>query len=142
MNFSFFLFRWVVNVEVKSVREFLSNSFYFSTKSTQARQEESFILFLIFFNRLKLFMRRWWKFQMCCLTYSLTSRNLSPSLATHRPRLLITEPLKVIGCCSPDWNHEPFHCEGKTQFVADAEMNKEKIYINFLEARMKSFFWL
>lgn len=37
-----------------------------------------------------------------CLTYSLTSKYLSPSLATHRPRLLMVEPLKVIGCCSPD----------------------------------------
>jgi hypothetical protein len=35
------------------------------------------------------------------------------------------EPLNVMGCCSPDWNHEPFHCEGKTQFVA-AEKRKRK----------------
>lgn len=60
-----------------------------------------------------------------CLTYSLTSKYLSPSLATHLPRLLIVEPLKVIGCCSPDWNHEPFHCWGKTQFV-DAVMKENR----------------
>lgn len=63
------------------------------------------------------------------ITYSLTSRNLSPSLAIHLPRLLIAEPLNVINCCSPDWNHEPFHCEGKTQFV-DAEKNHKKVKIN------------
>lgn len=95
----------------------------------------------------KLFMRRWWikkskkknKLRMCCLTYSLTSRNLSPSLATHRPRLLITEPLKVIGCCSPDWNQDPFHCEGKTQFVVDAEMKRRRKTLIFFYHEKKFF---
>ena len=56
----------------------------------------------------------------------MTRRNLSPSLATHLPRLLIVEPLNVIGWGSPDWNHEPFHCEGKTQEFVDAAKRERK----------------
>lgn len=93
------------------------------------------------FNK-KVFLKKSLGFQVFLITYSLTRRNLSPSLATHRPRELIAEPLNVISCCSPDWNHDPFHCEGKTQFV-DAENIQRKgknFNINFCLSRIAKTF--
>lgn len=65
-----------------------------------------------------------------------TIRNLSPSLAIHRPRLLIVEPSISIVWGTPDINHEPSHCGLKTQFEEAAKIiirkqNKYKIHINY-----------
>ena len=52
-------------------------------------------------------------------------RNLSPSLATQLPRLLIVDPCISIVWGTPDWNHEPSHCCGNTQFE-DARKIEDK----------------
>lgn len=56
-----------------------------------------------------------------------TIRNLSPSLAIQRPRLLIVEPSMSIVWGTPDINHEPSHCGLKTQFEEAVKIINKKI---------------
>jgi hypothetical protein len=69
-------------------------------------------------------------------THKSCSKNLSPSLAIHLPRLLNVEPLINIEFGTPDWNHEPSQRCGNAQF--EAEMRKEEK--NWLNWRLNLLF--
>lgn len=54
-------------------------------------------------------------FRIKMITYSSTTKNLSPSDPRHLPLLLSRGPSIIIGCRTPDWNHVPSHRSGKKQ---------------------------